>query len=459
MAAGSILEPIVYLYERTKNKKYLDFAEYIVADWETPHGPRLLSKAEAGEPVADRFPHPVKQGEIWWSHFNGQKAYEMMSCYEGLLELYKVTGNPKYLSAVEKTVNNIIDEEINIAGSGSAFECWYHGKPLQTRPTYHTMETCVTMTWMKLCQTLLTVTGNSIYADQLEKTAYNAMLASMKDDASQIAKYSPLEGQRHSGEFQCDMHINCCIANGPRAFLLLPQFGVMKSADNDIYINLYNDLKTNISVSKKQQIEVIQNTNYPIDGETSIQITPSTPENFAVALRIPEWSKQYTVKVNGEAVTANPSNGYLQINRLWQKGDKITLTLDVRGRIKRLNDYFAIEKGPVVLARDTRFKDGFVDETVAIPNQNQIVDLVPNSILEQQEYIELTPTQNVPKGIWLAFTTPLVLSTDLEGEGQRAVPVHFCDFSSAGNTWSPDIRYRVWIPETLNIMQTQYYPY
>ena len=65
-----------------------------------------------------------------------------MSCYEGLLELYKVTKNPLYLSVVEKTMNHIINEEINVAGSGSAFECWYGGKALQTYPTYHTMETC-----------------------------------------------------------------------------------------------------------------------------------------------------------------------------------------------------------------------------------------------------------------------------------------------------------------------------
>lgn len=91
-----------------------------------------------------------------------------MSCYEGLLELYKVTGNPLYLSVVEKTVGHIIQEEINVAGSGSAFECWYSGRARQTIPTYHTMETCVTFTWMQLCNRLLEMTGNSLYADYME---------------------------------------------------------------------------------------------------------------------------------------------------------------------------------------------------------------------------------------------------------------------------------------------------
>ena len=95
-----------------------------------------------------------------------------MSCYEGLLELYKVTKNPLYLSVVEKTMNHIINEEINVAGSGSAFECWYGGKALQTYPTYHTMETCVMFTWMQICDRMLGLTGNSLYADQIEKAMY-----------------------------------------------------------------------------------------------------------------------------------------------------------------------------------------------------------------------------------------------------------------------------------------------
>ena len=68
-----------------------------------------------------------------------------------------------------------------MAGSGSAFECWYGGKALQTYPTYHTMETCVTFTWMQICDRMLGLTGNSLYADQIEKAMYNALLASLSN--------------------------------------------------------------------------------------------------------------------------------------------------------------------------------------------------------------------------------------------------------------------------------------
>ena len=178
MPSSSILEPMVLLYRHTGKKRYLDFAEYIVAQWETSDGPKLISKAKNGVDVADRFPFP----KSWWSWDNGQKAYEMMSCYEGLLELYRLTGEPGYLKSAELAVQNIIDTEINVAGSGTAFECFYHGRERQTEPTYHTMETCVTFTWIKLCNNLLRLTGNPMYADQVEKTVYNALMASMKFD-------------------------------------------------------------------------------------------------------------------------------------------------------------------------------------------------------------------------------------------------------------------------------------
>lgn len=446
MASSSILEPILYLYQRTKDKRYLDFAEYIVGQWETEDGPQLISKAEAGIPVAERFPHPRTMGKSWFGVSNGQKAYEMMSCYEGLLELYKITKNEKYLSAVEKTVESIIDAELNLAGSGSAFECWYHGKELQTRPTYHTMETCVTMTWMKLCQNLLGITGNPVYADHIEKTAYNAMLASMKDDASEIAKYSPLEGQRHPGENQSGMLINCCNANGPRAFALLPQVAVMQSSDNEIFVNLYTGFSSTINLSRKTKVQINQQTNYPVDGKVEMEISIDKPQNFTVALRIPEWSLDNSITVNGEKLSGEIIPGsYHKINRQWKKNDKIVLDLDVRGRLVKYKGYFAIEKGPVVLARDSRFDDGFIDEAAQVSANDN--------------YVELIPVSEKPRGIWMAFTAPLVLGTDLEGDAKIPKQIHFCDFSSAGNTWSHDVRYRVWIPETLNATRAEYKSY
>ena len=441
MPSSSILEPIVYLYRRTGEPKYLDFAKYIVEQWETPEGPKLISSALAGVPVALRFPHPAS----WWSYENGQKAYEMMSCYDGLLELYRITGEASYLKAVEMTAANIISDEINIAGSGSAFECWYNGAKYQTEPTYHTMETCVTMTWMKLCYNLLRITGNPLYADEIEKSAYNALLASMKYDGSEIAKYSPLGGMRHAGEQQCGMNINCCNANGPRAFMMLPRVAAMKASGQEILLNFFNDGTEIVPLGSGNNITLSQSGAYPVSGKIQISVDPEKPENFTVSLRIPSWSSITGISVNGNAITGITPGSYKQITRLWNKGDKIDLTLDMRGHLVLLNGKQAIIRGPVVLARDARFKDGFILETAVVNDKQGIV--------------ELSPVSDKPADIWMAFSAPLVLGTDLEGEFKNPRQVRFCDFASAGNLWSEESRYQVWIPRTLNVMKTEYKGY
>jgi uncharacterized protein len=440
MPGSSILEPMVYLYLRTGDRRYLDFAKYIVNQWETADGPKLISAAINGVPVSERFPHP----STWWSYENGQKAYEMMSCYDGLLELYRITGEQNYLKAVENSVKDIIDNEINIAGSGSAFECWYKGSKYQTEPTYHTMETCVTMTWMKLCQNLLRITGDPVYADEIEKSAYNALPASLRFDGSQIAKYSPLGGVRHAGEEQCGMHINCCNANGPRAFMMLPRFAVMTD-QNEIYLNMYSQSNYVIPMKSKNKVQIDQFTDYPVSGEVEINVNPDKPESFVIALRIPAWSGITSISINGvDVADVNPGT-YKKITRTWQKGDRVKVKMDLRGRLINLNGYQAILRGPVVLARDARFNDGFIYESAVIKDKDG--------------YVELKKSSSTPENIWMSFTAPLVLGTDLEGEFRNPKQVNFCDFASAGNTWGEDSRYLVWIPRTINVMNQEYKSY
>ena len=429
MASGSILEPVMFLYKYTKDKKYLDFAKFIVSDIEQPGGPQLIAKADV--PVYKRF--PVKGNTAWWSQVNGQKAYEMMSCYVGLLELYKVTHNEQYLDVVKTVVRHIMDEEINICGSGAANECWYGGRLRQTMPVYHAMETCVTFTWMQINERLLQITDNPLYADNIEITIYNALMSSMKNDASQIAKYTPLEGFRHEGEKQCGLNINCCNANGPRAFAMIPRFAYMARGKDSIDINFYAPSQMQASLGKNR-VNISTATQYPVDGKIEISVDANSPTAFLLSLRIPAWSLISKVSVNGENVGNVKSGTYCRLQRVWKKGDKVTLELDMRTRLIEQNHMQALQRGPVVLARDTRFNDGFVDETCVIQHKDGYVDARPVA---------------APKGIWMAFSIPAVMGTDLESFS-KPVSINVCDFASAGNEWDRSQRYRVWLQKTLS---------
>ena len=431
MASSSVLQPIVLLYEATGQKRFLDFANYIVEQWEIQDYPNLISKALAGVDVADRYPHPKE----WFSWENGAKAYEMMSCYEGLLELYRVTGSPLYLSAVEKTVQNIIRTEINLAGSGSAFEGWYHGHDNQIYPYFQTNETCVATTWLKLCYNLLSVTGNSLYADQIEKCFYNSLLGAEKTDGSTFIYYTQLEGYKTTGAKQCGMDISCCIANGPRAFVLMPRFAVMKN-DKGIAVNLYCQSESAVRLADGNNVLLKQTTNYPESDSIVIEVQPERASNFPILFRIPQWSEKTSISVNGQIEENVEAGNYKPVSRIWKKGDRVTIRLDLRGRVVRMNHHFALVRGPIVLARDTRLGAGDIDESAIVNDKNGIVPLEPCS--------------EKPGNIWMCFAVPLQMGSYVQlGADNRTI--RFCDFSSAGNEWSKENRYRVWLEETTDI--------
>jgi DUF1680 family protein len=194
------------------------------------------------------------------------------------------------------------------------------------------METCVTQTWMKLCMNLLRLTGKPLYADHVERSAYNALAAAMQPGGASFAKYTPLEGSRSLGEGQCGMDINCCTANGPRAMMLLPAFALMQNT-NQVYVNLYGPLKTTFPINGRNRVTLEVSTDYPVADSVSILVQPQKAENFTLALRIPAWSEKTTIQVNGRPVASPPAGGYARISRRWQAGDRLLLRLDLRGRL------------------------------------------------------------------------------------------------------------------------------
>jgi len=443
MASCSVLEPILWLYKRTHNAAYMQFADYIASQLETPEdSAKLVTKALNNVDVGSRFPHPQK----WWSWENGQKAYEMMSCYQGLLEYYQATGKKEYLDAAVATAKNIMETELNAAGSAAAFECWYHGKEQQTTPAYHMMETCVTTTWLRFCETLLRLTGDPAYADCIEQTLYNAFLASLSQDGSTFSKYCPLEGMRGKGEDQCRMKTNCCIANGPRGFVALME-SILMAADDTVMINLYNASTASITIpNTKNEIAIEQTTEYPESDQITLKVQPAQTAEFTIKLRIPAWSQKNSISVNEEPVNAVTPGSYVAIKRTWKPGDEIKLTLDLSCRKETLNNHFVLMRGPVTLARDTRFADGNIHEVVALQ--------------QSKPPINLTASANKDKSIWMTFTTELQEGMNLENKNSK-VPhsVHFCDFASAGNTWDSESLYRVWQRTAINVMHQPYVPY
>ena len=362
----------------------------------------------------------------------------MMSCYEGLLELYRLTGKKEYKTAVEKTWTNIEDKEINVAGSGSAMECWFGGKNLQTLAVAHYQETCVTATWIKFCQQLLRLTGEAKYADAIEQAYYNALLGAMKLDGSDWAKYTPLFGQRLEGSEQCNMGLNCCVASGPRGLFTFPLTAVMSMKDG-IQVNFFAKGTYTLQTPGKQKIEIMQDTDYPVDGKISVKVHVEKPENMFLLIRIPQWSKESNLTINGEPFKSIAPGEYVKVQRIWKSGDLVDLSLDMRGRVVKLGKVpqnLTILRGPVVLTRDARLS-GPAIESIIIP------------IADKDGYIKLEPAERKNSEVWMKFKALFLSESYAEG-GSKPISVELCDYASAGNSHEGHPIFRVWLPQLLD---------
>jgi DUF1680 family protein len=365
MAADSVLEPIVLLYRATGDPRYLQFASYIVTNYDAPGGPAILASLEKYRSVR---------------RVANAKAYEMVSNFNGLLELYRVTGSRDILNLMEIGWNDIVNNRLYLTGGASSFEHFQDDDRLPNGERASICETCVTVTWEQMNLQLLRLTGDAKYADQLERAIYNHLLAAQKPTGDMWAYYTPLEGHKPYGN-----STNCCLSSGPRGVALIPSIACMTSADGGFVVNLYNS-GTATTRLPSGRVTVAQKTDYPRDGKISLTVTPEkNGAKFPLRLRLPAWMPGFSVAVNGQVPPRGLRPGaaqYLTLDRNWHRGDTVTLTMQMPERVVR-GDHdnagkAAILYGPLVLALDTALNPGITGiRRVELAGETPTVHLLP----------------------------------------------------------------------------------
>ena len=403
--SSTILEPMLALYRLTGYTRYLDFARYIV---EQEGGCKRGSIFEAAlDGVA-----PKDIGGNGQPKESIAKAYEMMSCFEGLAEFYRLTGDERWKLAVVRFYESVRDREITLLGSGGGDrpfnlgpgigEQWNDLATEQTNPDMDLMmETCVTVTWMKFCHHMLRLTGDPKIADQIETTIYNALAGAQSQSGHQYDYFQKFNGTRGSKDnFASDISgfkLSCCTANGPIGLALVPFTAVMVS-DRGPVVNLYCFETAEVETSTGGSVRLALTTDYPRTGKMTLTVTPREPETFALRLRIPAWSEQNALRVNDEMAPPPTPGTYATLKREWRADDRIELDLDLRCRLvpspqgshRGGGGLQALVRGPVVLARDRRLGgdifapvsirvdgDGFVPLDPVAPSVGEVGFLVP----------------------------------------------------------------------------------
>jgi len=315
-----------------------------VEDWESPETGDYYRQGLAGVPFY-KTPKPR------WESLHG---------IQGLVELYRITGDASYKTAFENLWHGIYEYDLHNSGAFSTNEQAV-GSPFRTGA----VETCCHVAWAYMSVDMLALTGDPAVADCLEQGFWNAMLGYQHPSGRWSTYNTPSNGVReasaHSIVFQArhgTPELNCCSVNAPRGLGMLSEWAVMREGADGLVVNFYGPLEADLPVTDGRRVRLRQETTYPRDGRVRLVLGLDTPATFTLSLRIPAWSGNTVVQVNGEPVEGVVPGAYLKIEREWRDGDRIEVELDMALRTwvgdEERADRVSLYYGPLLLAFDQK---------------------------------------------------------------------------------------------------------
>ncbi len=407
MGSASILEPMVYLYRHTSERRYLHFCEYILNELEGPAGPGLISILTTGsrrvcdveDPWANRAAREVRfngAGQIR----NRSKGYEMLSCIIGIARMYQLTGRREYLAVAVSAWKDIHEKRLYLTGSSGADECFKDDHCLPAEATDEPSEACVTAHWIYLSRVLFEITGDPTYADAVEIALYNHLLASQRPQDCYQSYNTPLNGRK-------DFRLHslwaagkppCCISSTMREIARTPEAIWTKFAANGLGVLIYNQgaLEDTIQTSRGPlSLRVEMESAYPIRGDVRLRLEPEREQAFRLALRVPAWAKSFVARAGSRSYRGVPGR-FLDLERVWRRGDTVTISMDLNERLvpggASYPGHFAVMRGPQVLTltADSGAEDR-LDRSAVAANQAPALrpapEFLPQGWIGQQAYI------------------------------------------------------------------------
>lgn len=343
------------MYRATGKQEYLDLAKYFLD---------LKGNGVGGE--YSQSHKPVIEQDEAVGH-----AVRAAYMYSGMADVAALTGNQSYLHAIDKIWENVVSKKLYITGGigatghGEAF-----GKNYELPNMSAYCETCAAIANVYWNHRLFLLHGDSKYYDVLERTLYNGLISGVSLSGDHFFYPNPLESVGQHGRsawFGCA----CCPSNVCRFMPSIPGY-VYAKKDNQIYVNLFVESESQIELGKNK-ISLSQRTDYPWNGNVTINVDPLKSGEFNILVRVPGWvqnrpvpsdlysyldpkKETVTLTINNQPIkyTINPQ-GYIAISRVWKKGDKINVTfpMDIHRNLANENvidniGKVSLERGPVV---------------------------------------------------------------------------------------------------------------
>ena len=403
MAAASILSPLVRLYRLSGNQAALALADSIVENGAC-HLHNIYKAAACGVPPAE---------------LSNGKSYEMTGCYESLWEYAKVKPDPSYREILLRYYEMVRDKEIFITGTGGLKdgngEFWFSGAERQVwqKGMGKLGETCVTVAWLHYCRSILEMTDDSRVADEMERSFYNGLLGAMHPDGHGWIHRNPTPLSAPSSKKITGEQIpgygghDCCLAQGPEGISMISEYS-FAAVPGGIRVNGYENSCLRFQTPSGNSARLVLTGDYPAEGKIRISLELESAEQFVLELRVPGWSEQTTLCING-AEEYLSAGSYAVLERVWEPGTVLELSLDMQIRqvsVPGYPEYTAFCRGPLVLAQDSRYTE------VGVPAAGPFE--------------------------WKRCQTDAIYSCESGG-------MVLCDYASAGNGFSPENTLQVWL--------------
>ena len=351
LAPMSILKPLLMIYEETGNRKYLDFAAEQLPYWDRADGccPNFFRNASTGKARHMWYPKP----EHW------AKSYEMMSCLDGLLEYYRVTGERRCLDTVVQ-IRDLLDKYESNPLGGVGFVDKFIGAASRANGA---SEICDAIHWMRLNIDLFLITGEEKYLDSVEKCYYNNFFAGVDRDGL-FSAFAVRALARHEHKIECGYaYSHCCLNNVPRSFMDFASTVVTIDGEGTFHVNQYQDATVTLD-----GVKFTICGGYPVEGKVKVTVSDARRK---VVFRKPSWCPRMdvtekcgvytlTFDMNPRLVAAaqvpNPQDAAtLAATDMWAENRNAfawqkNVAMDVR-RQYRKTPALALWNGPLLLAK------------------------------------------------------------------------------------------------------------
>jgi DUF1680 family protein len=286
----------------------------------------------------------------------GQHAYSHVNALCSAMQAYLTDGSQKHLTAAKNGFAFVLAQSYVTGGWGPNEGFVKPGTDELVESltkTHSTFEVpCGAYGQFKVTRYLMRVTGDSRYGDAMETMLYNTILGARPIRPDGVSFYYA-DYNHDAKKVDYEQKWPCCSGTFPQ---LTADYGIstyFRSA-HGINVNLYTPSRITWQQGSAHA-SLTQHTQYPANGDTSLNLTLSHPERFTIALRVPAWAgSKSKVTVNGSAVNTTLTPGtWASIDRTWKDGDRVELSLDMPLRLAPIDpghpNLVALLYGPVAL--------------------------------------------------------------------------------------------------------------